>query len=275
MVMKLLETGPAELTEAIRRRLSPGEEELVRVASDLAPDGRFGSQWVVVTGGRVLVVPSVGDCGWVDVPVGDIVTAREEALVGGGCLEIARRDGPPVRVPHSASLAARFAEVARGIEQLHQGEPLLIAAETDRARCDQCGRLLPEKNGVCPACIRRSATLRRLTAYLRPYKGRVLLLSLASLLMTLATVLPPVITQRIVDDVLVPRGGDTQGPDSRLALLGLLVLALLGLRVLSWGAEWVHGWVVAWLGARVTADIRSQLYRQLEMLALRFHDKRS
>jgi ATP-binding cassette subfamily B protein len=308
MVMKLLETASAELTEAIRRRLPPGEEELIRVASDLTPDGRFGSRWVVVTRGRVLVVPppppeegrrgerekgretSVfspplpfslspllrgGDGGWEDVPVGDIAAAREEALVGGGCLEIARKDGPPLRVLHTASLAARFAEVARGIEQLRRGEPLLISGETGRSRCDKCRRLLPEKNGVCPACVRRSATLRRLTAYLRPYKGQVLLLSLASLLMTLTTLLPPVITRRIVDDVLVPRGGDARGPGDRLTLLGLLALALLGLRVLSWGAEWVHGWVVAWLGARVTADIRSQLYRQLEMLALCFHDKRA
>src|SRR5262249_23005259 len=137
MVMKLLEPAPEELTQAVRRRLPPGEEELVRVSSDLAPDGRFGSQWVVVTGGHVLVVPPAGDGGWVALPVGDIAAAREEALVGCGCLEISRKDGPPVRVPHSASLSARFADVARGIEQLRQGEPLLIAGETDRARCDK------------------------------------------------------------------------------------------------------------------------------------------
>src|SRR5262249_51373336 len=61
----------------------------------------------------------------------------------------------------------------------------------------------------------------------------------------------------------------------RLSSLGLLVLGLFGLRVLSWGAEWLHGWTVAWLGARVTADIRSQLYRQFERLSLRFYDKRA
>ena len=62
--------------------------------------------------------------------------------------------------------------------------------------------------------------------------------------------------------------------DERLALLGVLVLTLVGIRVFSWGAEWVHGWIMAWLGAQVTADIRSQLYRRLEMLSLQFYDKR-
>ena len=31
---------------------------------------------------------------------------------------------------------------------------------------------------------------------------------------------------------------------------------------------------MAWLGAQVTADIRSELYRKLEMLSLQFYDKR-
>ena len=57
-------------------------------------------------------------------------------------------------------------------------------------------------------------------------------------------------------------------------MLGFLVLTLIGIRVVSWGAEWVHGWIVAWLGAQATADIRSQLYRRLEMLSLQFYDKR-
>ena len=44
--------------------------------------------------------------------------------------------------------------------------------------------------------------------------------------------------------------------------------------MLSCATEWGPGWTVAWLGARVTADIRSRLYRQLELLSLQFYDKR-
>ena len=60
----------------------------------------------------------------------------------------------------------------------------------------------------------------------------------------------------------------------RLTLLGLLVLAMVGIRVFNWGMEWAHGWTVSWLGARITADIRNRLYQQLELLSLQFYDRR-
>ena len=91
---------------------------------------------------------------------------------------------------------------------------------------------------------------------------------------TVAELIPPYVTKLIVDDVLVLPEGVEVEYDERLGLLGWLVLVLVGIRLLTWGAEWAHGWTVTWLSARVTADIRSQLYRRLELLSLQFYDKR-
>src|SRR5262249_60311859 len=60
----------------------------------------------------------------------------------------------------------------------------------------------------------------------------------------------------------------------RYVLLAWLVIALFLIRLASWGAEWVHGRTAAIVGADVTARIRSQIYRQLEMFSLRFFSKR-
>jgi len=73
--------------------------------------------------------------------------------------------------------------------------------------------------------------------------------------------------------VLLPQPGFSTSGKDRLTLLSLLVGAILALRLAAWGAECIHGAVVAWLGSRITADIRSQVYRQLELLSLRFYDK--
>ena len=100
------------------------------------------------------------------------------------------------------------------------------------------------------------------------------MLALSSAAITVAELAPPLITKRIVDDVLVPSGDSPAPADQRLALLLWLVLSLVGIRVMSWGAEWIHGWIMSWIGAQVTSDIRSQLYRRLEMLSLQFYDKR-
>ena len=270
---ELLESVSDSIGARLERTVPAGEKVLIRAFSDLTTERNYRGQWILVTPARVLLVPEEGGESVIEVPLGKIASARCETLVGGGRLEIERVDGPTLHVPHSATLAAKFSEVARGIEQLRKDEPFLVSGRLDRTRCVTCARLLPEKNGVCPACVKRAQTLWRIASFIKPYKGKAALLVLASIAITAAELMPPLITQHLVDDVLVPVAGDAT-LDERLSLLGGLVLALIGVRVWATLADMVHGWVAAWLGARVTSDIRAQLYRRLEMLSLQFYDKR-
>ena len=272
---RLLEAPPVAITALLTDRVPEGEEVLIQVFTDQTAERAFGEQWVVVTPERVVIIPVGGTDSLVEVSVDKIKVARTEALVGGGRLEIEREAAPTLAVPYSSSLAGKFSEVARGIEQLRKDEPFFINDTLDRTRCEKCNRLLPEKNGICPACIRKLATLKRIASFMAPYKQRAAILAVASVATTAAELMPPLVTKHLVDDVLAPAVGSTVNLEDRFDLLGLLVLALIGVRVWSWGAELVHHWVVAWLGARVTTDIRAQLYRRLEMLSLQFYDKRS
>ena len=269
---RLIEPADPSVADRLNDILPPGEQILVRVRGDLGADGGYADTWVAVTGSRAVILTADGSA--VDVPVERMRSVRTEPLVGGGRLEIERFGEPTVVVPYSGTEAAKFSEVARGLEQLRKGEPFMINPELERTRCSRCGLLLPEKNGLCPACVRKWSTIKRIAAYMAPYKGRAAALALASVVTTGAELAPPLITKRLVDEVLVPVGENPAPVDERLALLGALVLALVGIRIGSWAAEWVHGWIVAWLGAQATADIRSQLYRRLEMLSLQFYDKR-
>ena len=271
---RLLDPVDEPLASALAGLLEPGEELLLQVYADLDLRGRYSSQWVMATGSRVLFVPAGGVDEAVEVRVEDLLAAHADSLVSGGELVVERRGGPSVRVPYTSTLAVKFSEVARGLEQLRKGDPFLINATLDRLRCERCGRLLPEKNGICPACVRKWHTLGRIASYMLPHKGRVAVLALGSVATALAQLIPPKIAQHLVDDVLVPKVDPAPAMDVRLRWLALLVLAMFGVRVFSWVAELIHGWVVTWLGARVTADIRAQLYRRLEMLSLQFYDKR-
>ncbi len=264
------EPVPASVENAVRLRLRPGERELIRVASDLTPKGAFGNQWVIVTDQRVMIAPSADECDIREMPLSDVIGARTETLVGGGCLHIESKSGP-LQLAYTAALARSFSELTRGIEQLRKGERLQFDDRAPELRCARCGQPLSEQSGLCTACLNRWAVFVRIAAYLRPYKARVAILAGASLFMTAAGLLPPMITRWIVDEVLIPK--DARSSERRLKLLSLIVLGYFGVRLLSWGAEWIHGRTVAWLGARVTADIRSQLYRQLEMLSLAYYDR--
>ena len=258
------------LPSTVERKLSavkpPDETVLLQVVTDMADERVYGERWLVLTEKRVLLLSPDGPDGTVDLPVSDVSTAKLEGLVGGGRLDIERKEGAPACLYYSGTLAPKFAEVAEGIRQVSKGEPLALRTEVERTRCLKCRRLLPEKNCTCPACVKKTATFRRIAGYLRPYRGRAVLMVLIAVLGTVAELLPPLITRRIIDDVLTPR--------AHFGLLVWLVLGLFGVRILVWMSEVGGGWVTVYLGSRMTADIRMQLYEHLQRLVLKFFDKR-
>ena len=270
---RLLEAAPSSVEQKIRACLPEGEDVLVRVWTDLDARGQFSRSWFVATPERTIIVPEEGE-GSVETALGEIRSVKTEALVGGGRLEIERLTQPTILLPYSSSLNDKFAEVARGLEQLRKGDRFQINPYLERTRCETCGRRLPQRDGVCPACVKKWATLKRIAGYMVPYKVKAVILAIASIVTTAAELVPPLITMKLVDEVLVPAGEDVAPVNERMALLGWLVLAFIAVRTVSWCAEWVHGWNACWLGARATADIRSELYRNLEMLSLQFYDKR-
>src|SRR5262249_27251448 len=83
-----------------------------------------------------------------------------------------------------------------------RGEPLSLPDTLDRTRCEICGRMLPEKNGSCPRCIKKRQILRRLVGHLKPYRRQMALLLPIMAAGTLAAVPPPVNIQPPIDPVL-------------------------------------------------------------------------
>ena len=99
MKMKLLEPMPHSVRAKLTRLLSVEEEELIRVSTDLNKEREFGAQWVIVTNKRLLIVPTVGLDGVVEIPIEELIAAQTEALVGGGCLTIERKGKATITVP--------------------------------------------------------------------------------------------------------------------------------------------------------------------------------
>ncbi len=246
------------------------QDELIRLRADIGPDGGFGERDLIVTADAVQVREASGALAF-QMPIADIATARNEPLVGGGRLEITAKNGDilPV-ITYSQTVAARFSEAARGIEQLAKGEPLLISLKHERTHCANCGRLLPEKDGICPACVNRSKTMWRIGGYLKPYKKQAAGLAGLSLLTTTLSLAPPQIQKLLINRVLAPSAGHQAEPALLLPLIG----AWLAILVVGAGAQILTGRLIAFLGGSVAADLRSQLYRSIEFLQLDYFDKK-
>ena len=109
-----------------------------------------------------------------------------------------------------------------------------------------------------------SRLMARLLRYLRPYAlqvaGAVVLLLLASL----AAVIGPYLTMIALDEAIPANDG------RQLALLAIVYLAVT---VLVFVFQYVQALVTTWLGQRVMYDLRTQIFRKLQELDLRFYDR--
>ncbi|BDI29520.1 ABC transporter [Capsulimonas corticalis] len=242
------------------------EEPLVRLEADIDSAGSFGRRSLEVTKDQVRVLDHDGTLAF-QMPISEIKTARNEPLVGGGRLEITAKTGEilPI-ISYSQSVAAQFSEAARGIEQLAKGEPLLISLKTEQTNCPKCGRLLPEKDGVCPACVNRGRTLLRIAGFLKPYRLQAAALTTCSILTTLANLIPPQIVGNLVNGIV----------NAHHTLAHLFQLMWIWGAVIVFGSlvQVVNGRLIAFLAANIAADLRSKLYRSIEYLQVSYFDKK-
>ncbi|MYB38830.1 MAG: ABC transporter ATP-binding protein [Gammaproteobacteria bacterium] len=235
------------------------------LASDMATAGRFGQQWLVVTREAVY---RIGERPEDDrrLPVDAITEVETVNRVGAEVLRLGTQDGPPLEIVHSRSLAFAFGEAAEAVRRLLGEKEPNLPHEVDDARCSRCKRLLPERGGICPACIRKRDTLLRLLRLVLPYRWPALALLGLTACGSLLGLAPPYITKRIVDDVLTA--------DGSTGLLLAFVGALAGIAVLAWGIEILRRWLNGIVGFRVSEQLRADLFRALQFLPLRFYDRR-
>ncbi len=109
------------------------------------------------------------------------------------------------------------------------------------------------------------AVLRRLGAYLSPYRWRLLGVLVMVLIATGARLASPYIIGLAVDRFIIV--GDKAG-------LARLMLLLLGTHLLGWAANVAQGYQMTVLGQYVLAHMRIQIMQQVQKLSLSFFDRR-
>ncbi|MDB5233799.1 MAG: antibiotic transporter ATP-binding protein, partial [Hymenobacter sp.] len=108
------------------------------------------------------------------------------------------------------------------------------------------------------------AVLRRLLAYVRPYRRVFIGLIVLTIATAVLGTLRPFLIQRMVDVSI--EQGDMRG-------LNFMFLLLLVLLVAHAGVSYLQTYYGGWLGQYIVRDIRTDLYRHLLGLKLRFFDQ--
>jgi len=111
----------------------------------------------------------------------------------------------------------------------------------------------------------RGRKLRGLLALLAPYRGRVILMFVALLAGTAASLAPPPLAKLAIDRGIVP--GD-------LGALNVIVLAFVVSALVVWGATYAQTYLVGWVGQRALTDLRMRIFTHLQELPIGFYERR-
>ncbi|MDP6125037.1 MAG: ABC transporter transmembrane domain-containing protein, partial [Candidatus Latescibacteria bacterium] len=108
--------------------------------------------------------------------------------------------------------------------------------------------------------------LKNVLPYLLPFKRQIFIALSLTALLTLVGLLPPLVYMELVDRVL------TQGQWRWLIpVVGVTVL----LPIMSSTISFFNTMVIAYMGWRMVFDVRTQMYRHLLRLSMRFHGEMS
>jgi ATP-binding cassette subfamily B protein len=198
-------------------------------------------------------------------PLSELKNPRVEDLVDASAL-IADYKGSTVELIRTTSRRAlQVAGAEKRLKAILAGEPMPELDDKERL-CPKCGRPLPENTDVCEGCINRGKTLLRLFDYTRPYRDRLILGTFLTLGSTAVTLLPPYLTSRLIDDVLIRH--------NRAAFVPIILELIVGY-FLTMALTMARGRNVALLGMKITVSIRHSLFEKLQELSLSFYDKRN
>lgn len=110
----------------------------------------------------------------------------------------------------------------------------------------------------------RTRKLRQLMALLRPYRARVILMFVALTLATAASLAPPYLAGRAIDDGI--RAGD-------LTALTWITIAFLAAAALNFGGTYAQTYLTSWVGQRALADLRRRIFSHLQTLSIGFYSR--
>jgi ATP-binding cassette subfamily B protein len=111
----------------------------------------------------------------------------------------------------------------------------------------------------------RARKLRGLIVLLAPYRTRVVLMFVALVAGTAASLAPAPLAKTAIDSGILK--GD-------LETLDLVVVAFVVSALVVWAASYAQTYLVGWVGQRALADLRLQIFRHLQEMPVGFYERR-
>ncbi len=115
-------------------------------------------------------------------------------------------------------------------------------------------------------------TMKTLYSYLKPFRFRIAVVFIFSIVSTVFSIVSPKIlgkaTDKIFEGLMSPLGIDFKA-------LGIIVLFLVGLYLISFGFSFAQGFIMATVSQKITYNLREAMSAKIDRLPLKYFDSRT
>ena len=252
---------PMNIEKAVA--LSDNERIYYAIPVDIDEKGCWtDNSFLVVTTSRVYIFRGEEKKEYI---IKDFEHINAEPGVGGGILTGRYKGVDTVLVHYSSKHLSRFAYVARGINILISGRFEEVESTEYEKICPKCGRVIPGTRN-CPKCSGEGGFLSVFLRMAKPYKKEFFGVFILMILAAVTTLLNPEVQKHLINDVL-REGGGMRTALGFLAVMFSLSVGIVIVNVLKSNAS-------ARLGARISADLRVELFKKYQELPLEFINDR-
>ena len=255
-------------------QLCDGETVLFAVVGDLSLFEKYAVSTLLITSRRAVIVDENHENGFFSAAFSDIEKVSVKRMYGNARMNFTLKSGEEVTafrytyaVADLCDVAAAFIEaVGRGEDVGAQMEIVASAYEKKMRVCPKCGRTLLRPGAECIKCQSKGKIVSKLLKYVKPQLPLLITALLMSMASTALALLPPSLTQRLVDDVL---------PNGKMQSLVAIVLMLLGSYIIGTLLNGFRGYMLRIAGDRIVRYLRNDVYEKAQHLPMKFYDKTS
>ena len=267
---------PEAYRDEVQRQLQADEVVISWFAPDLEDHLHYASGLVLLTNLRILSAHAQATGGilgeWRSWPLNQVVGLKTRERSGLGQVDLLGPDGRLHHWRYTSAQSKGAYRLSQRFEALRNQEPQ-SGTEPGTTICPACGHVYPAQELECPECAagnelpKTSGALIRLIKFATA-RGRLIALGVGlTIAASAVSLVPPYLTEPLVDNVLVPRQSGQEVPFSAVWFyLGLMCVAAL----VAWLLDWAKTYVMALVSERIAADLRERTYRQLISLSLEF-----
>lgn len=255
-------------------KLFSEKETLFNVVGDLSLERKYGQSMLCFGKEGVWAFDSSDPEKETYVPYDEVEEAKVKRMYGNAYFSLKMKSGERKKLTRFTYAAANPADAGADFinDLLKDGysDELLYAVENTFSRirsfCPKCGRKLPSPDAECLNCKGKGKMISKFAGYALPYKKNLIICMLLSIVTTVAALVPPYITGKMVDTVL---------PDKDMDALIKMIGLLLGVFILQYSVTALRSYMLRITGDKIIIALKKDIYEKAQYLPMSFYDKTS